>query len=101
MPTFTGSQDALDAFASCFHGICSVQQWWGLYRNKTGVLFCSPEYMPLKSRITFPVVQMFSFTVSDRIVMAPVSCHYPYILIMREKYSWLLKVTLREVSAPN
>lgn len=30
---------------------------------------------------------MFSFMVSDHIVMAPISCHYPYILITREKYS--------------
>lgn len=34
---------------------------------------------------------MFSFMVSDHIVMVPISCHYPYILIMREKYPWLLK----------
>lgn len=97
MPTFAGSQDALDAFASCFHGICSVQKGGGGGYIEIKQGYCSaalPEYMPLKSRIMFPVVQMFSFTVSDRVVMAPVSCHYPYILIMREKYSWLLKVTL-------
>lgn len=37
---------------------------------------------------------MFSLMVCDHIVMSPISCHYPYILIMREKYSWLLKVSL-------
>lgn len=30
---------------------------------------------------------MPSFMVCDHIVMAPISCHFPDILIMREKYS--------------
>lgn len=37
---------------------------------------------------------MFSLIVSDHVVMAPISCHYLYILIMKEKYFWFLKVSL-------